>query len=143
MKLTLSFFVVVLLIVACKRQDVSADAKIQKMLPGVWVSEARFASGDYTLSTITIAPDSSYVCTISIPGRTNGPRTISMEGTLRLENGFFIDTITKNSQTNSSVPSTNRCRVARIDDHELVLDYERLPGTVYPTNEGVFRRQIK
>jgi hypothetical protein len=80
-KMTLSFFAVVLLISACKRQDPSTDDKMQKMLQGTWTSEARFANGGDTVSTSTIAADGSYVCTIDIPGRTNGPRTVRIEGT--------------------------------------------------------------
>jgi hypothetical protein len=142
-RFTLSFFAVVLWVTACKRHEDSADDKIRKKLPGIWVFEARFARGGDVVSTTTVAPDGSYVCTIAIPGRTNGPRTISMEGTFRVENGFLIDTITKNSQTNASVPSTNRGRIVRIDDRELVLDDERLPGVVYATNEAVYRKQTK
>ena len=64
MRFTLSFFAVVLLVTACSRHQDSADDKIRKKLPGIWTFEARFASGYDTLSTITVSPDSSYVCTI-------------------------------------------------------------------------------
>jgi hypothetical protein len=142
-KLTLSLFTVVLLITACRSHKDTADDKLQKELSGTWMFEAKFARGGDTLSTLAVAPNGSYVCTIAIPGRTNGPRTVSMEGTFRVENGFLIDTVTKNSQTNASVPYTNRSRIIRVDDRELVLDDEKIPGTVQPTNETIFRRQTK
>jgi hypothetical protein len=143
-RFTLSFFAVVLLVTACSRHEDSADEKIRKNLPGTWVLEARYESGSDIRSTTTVAPDGSYACTLDLPGRTNGPRTISMEGTFRVENGFLIDTITRDSQTNArAVPNTNRSRVVRIDDRELVLEYERLPGFGYPTNQPVYRKQTK
>lgn len=128
---------------ACSRHEDSADDKIRKKLPGTWVLEARHEGGRDVWSTVTVAPDGSYTCTLDLPGRTNGPRTISMEGTFRVEDGFLIDTATKDSQTNSPLPYTVRSRIVRIDDRELVLDYERLPGFGYPTNQPVYRKQTK
>ena len=143
MKYIITFFAVVLLVTACSRHEDSADDKIRKKLLGTWVLEARYEGGSDMRSTVTIAPDGSYACTLDLPGRTNGPRTISMEGTFRVEDGFLIDTVTKHSQTNAKWPNTSRSRIVRIDDRELVLEYERLPEFGYPTNETVYRKQTK
>jgi hypothetical protein len=133
----------VLLVTACSRHEDSADDKIRKKLPGTWVLEARYEGGSDIRSKVTVAPDGSYACTLDLPGRTNGPRTISMEGTFRVEDGFLIDTVTKDSQTNAKWLNTTRSRIVSIDDREFVLEDERLPGFGYPTNQPVFRKQSK
>ena len=127
MTLTLSLFAALLLAVACKRHEESADNKIQKTLPGTWVFDARYASGSSNQCTVDVAQDASYVSTVVLPGRTNGPRSIHQEGTWRVKDGVLIDTITRDS----------------IDDQKLVLDYAKIPGVVYPTNQTVFRKQTK
>jgi hypothetical protein len=142
-RFALLLFASLLLATACRRHAESADEKIRKELPGVWTFEARYASGSEALCQFTIAPDGSYSSTITLPHRTNGPQVISMEGTFRIEDGFLIDTKMRDSQTNAPVPTTNRNRILRFDGRELVLDDEKIPGTVHPTNEIVFRRQTK
>ena len=143
MKPALLFFAVVFLATACRQHKDSADDKMQQELSGTWLFEAKYVQGGNLEQTITVAPDGSYTLTSTMPGRTNGPRTISMEGTFRVEGGVLVDTVTKNSQTNAPVPSTNRSRIIRVDNHELALDYEKNAWTVYPTNEAVFRKQIE
>ncbi len=143
MRLTLSFFAVLLLVAACKRHEESVDNKIQRTLPGTWVFEARYANGSSNQSTVEVAQDASYVCTLFLPGRTNGPRIIRQEGTWRVKDGVLIDTITKDSQTNARKPNTNYARIVSIDDQKLVLDYGKIPGVLQPTNQTVFRKQTK
>jgi hypothetical protein len=140
---TLSLLGALLLVVACKRQEHSADKKIQKTLPGTWVFEARYASGSSNQSKVEVAQDASYVSTLFLPGRTNGPRTIHQEGTWRVKDAILSDIITKDSQTNAPVPNTKYARIISIDDQNLVLDYVKIPGVVYPTNQTVFREQAK
>lgn len=105
--------------------------------------EARYSSGSDVQYTITVAPDGSYVSTTAIPDRTSGPRNTRIEGMLRVKDGVLLDTLTKNNDTNASLPKTSRALIVGIDDHELVLDYEKLPGVFYPTNQIVFRKQTK
>ena len=145
MRLTLSFFAVLLLVAACKRHEESADNKIQKTLPGTWVFEARYANGSSNQWTVEVAQDASYVSTCFLPERTNGPRSIQQEGTWRVKDGALIDIITKDSQTNAPTPNTNYARIVSIDDQKLVLDYVKIPGVVivHPTNQTVFRKQTK
>ena len=144
-RFTFSLFVLSLLAAACGRHEESADAKVQNQLPGVWVSDAQFASGHVIHSTITIAPDGSYLTRMDIPARTNGPQIVNVAGTFRMKDGFLIDTLTNYSDTNINPanPITSRARIIRIDGRELRLDYETNTWSVYPTNPTVFRRQIK
>jgi len=148
MRLTtpLKLLVLVLLISACTRQDetgLSPDANMQRKLCGVWMADCNYSSGTVVSNTITVAPDGSYVARLSIPGRKYGPRDIEQRGVWRVEPGFIIDTVTNDSQTNAIVPSTNRFRVLRVNDSELVVEPEKIPGVGYPTNQTIFRKQTK
>ena len=135
--LALTFFAALLLATACKRQEVSEDAKMQKMLSGVWTADLEIGG----ISTITLAPDASYICTLTVPGRTNEPRIFNSEGTFRVHEGNLIDTMTRYNRTNLSVPLTNRAQIVRLDHRELVLVYDPTLGASGPTNPVVFRRQ--
>lgn len=92
---------------------------------------------------VEVAQDANYVSTVFLPRRTNGPRSIQQEGTWRVRDGVLIDTITKDSQTNAPTPNTNYARIVSIDDQKLVLDYVKITGAAYPTNQTVFRKQTK
>jgi hypothetical protein len=143
-KLTLSLFTVILLLTACRQHKESADDKMQKALAGTWIFEGKYASGDNHEQRISVAPDGNYILTIIRPGRTNGPRPISVEGTFRVEGGFLVDTLTKVDQTNAPVLTPTRIRIIRIDGREFVLDNESLPSwTVNPTNQIIYLKQTK
>jgi hypothetical protein len=134
----------VLLFTACRQQkpSPSSDEVMLKKLPGIWTCEYKYPSGGDSKSTIRVATDGSCQSTLSIPGRKLGPRSIEQSGTWRVENGFLVGTITNDSQTNAVVPSTNRYRILRLDDRELVLEHlEKVPGVMYPTNQIVFSKQ--
>ncbi|HET7626343.1 MAG TPA: hypothetical protein VFM25_13880 [Verrucomicrobiae bacterium] len=140
-KFTLLLFVLLLLVTACHRHADSADEQIRRQLPGIWTFDARYADGNEALCRVTVAPDGSYSSTITLPHRTNGSRVINMEGAFRVEDGFLIDTVTNDSQTNASM--TFRSRILRANDHELILEDEKIPGVVYATNTIVFRKQTR
>ena len=135
------FLAVVLLMTACRQHKDSADEKMQKQHPGTWFFEAKYAQGNEE-ETLAVAPDGSYTLAVYMPGQTNEGhvRAVNLEGTLRVEDGFLIDTVTKST---SGVAITNRARIIRINDRELAIEYERLPGVVYATNQTVFLKQIK
>ena len=143
MRFTVLFFLVILMVTACREHKDSADDKKQKQLSGTWMFEARYARGHNAEQTLTFGPDGSFAVRISRPSRTNGPRIITMEGTFRVEGGFLVTTLTKDSQNYASIPGTNRFRIVRIDGGELELDEETLPDGVYPTNPIVYLKQRK
>jgi hypothetical protein len=144
MKFTLSFLAVILLVTACRPHKDSADDAMLKVLPGTWLWEAKYAGGSKQENMLTVAPDKSFTLTITVTDRTNGPPTIRMEGTFRIAEGILIETITIDSQTNAApLPRTNRTRIVRIDERELVLDCDKMPGVAYATNEIVFLKQTK
>jgi hypothetical protein len=138
-RLALTFFAALLLATACKREEVSGDAKMQKMLAGVWTADLEIGG----ISDVTVAQDGRYFCTLTVPGRTNEPRIFNSEGTFRVHEGNLIDTMTRYNRTNRSVPLTNRAQIVRLDRHELVLAYDPTLGASGPTNPVVFRRLTK
>lgn len=115
---------------------------MRNKLPGTWVFKPKYANGGDETITTKVALDGSYVTTISLPTRKLGPRIIRQVGTWRVEDGFLIEEVTDDSQTNASVPYTSRTRIVRVDDHELELDnQQKSPGIVSPTNQIILRRQ--
>ena len=148
-KLALMFFAAVLLATACKRQNVSGDAEIRKLMPGVWKLESPGHTGVPSMisspftSELTVAPDLSYHCILTIHARTNGPRTFHIEGTFAIRDGALNDTTMKSSGTNLPVPIVSTGRVVRIDQQEWVMAYGPMHGGSGATNLPVFRRQIE
>src|SRR5689334_19715507 len=100
-----------LLLTACSRQERSRLSPNQEMgnkLSGTWVFEPIYTNGDRDHKyTTTVALDGSYLTTIEMPHRKLGPRIIRQEGTWRVEDGFLIEVLTKDSQTNTWLPITN------------------------------------
>jgi hypothetical protein len=144
LRLTFLSVVLLLLATACKKQEVAVKAALPENLPGVWVFEASYANGDKAQRTVTLAPDGNCVSTISGPGGTAGPLAGSQEGKMRVEDGYLITTVTKDGlTTNVAGLYTNRARIVRMDDRELVLEEEQVPGAVYATNQMVYRKQAK
>ena len=145
-RLILLFFAVVVLVTAFRQHKNSANDRTQKQLSGTWTFEAIYPGGRKVELTHTFAPDGSFVETI-IPNSTNGARIVSFEGTFRVEGAFIVETTTNEATmqppTAHYPQSTERIRIARIDDRELVLHYEKRPGFEYPTNPSVYLKQTK
>jgi len=106
----LPFIAVSLLLTACGR----GDSKAQHDLTGTWI--ANYSNGRH--STIAIRTDGNYSC--KIEGYTNGP-TVTIQGRMRVNDGFIVDTCTKHSSTNARVPFVTHIRIVRMDDRELVV----------------------
>jgi hypothetical protein len=141
------FLIPALLLTSCRREEksrLSPKQEVSNKLAGTWVFEPKYAYGSSEQKeTVTVASDGSYITVINLFNRKIGPRTIRQEGTWRVEDGFLIDTITKDTQTNCSVPRTSRFRIVRIDEGELELDdTEKGPGAVYPTNQLIWHKQM-
>ena len=83
-------------------------------LAGTWVVDM----GGNVQQVITVALNGSFVCQVG--GFTNG-ETVRLEGTEQIKNGFLVSICTYDSQTNVLVPWTDRARIVRMNDHEMVL----------------------
>jgi len=111
-------------------------------LVGVWTAKVGFASGDEVSTTITVAPDGSYVCSSKGHSGRFGNFESRLAGVIRVEDGYLIDTITNDSRRDAKVPETTRNRIVRLSGDELVLDPVGRPkDNDQPTNEFVYRRQ--
>src|SRR5215469_18482705 len=82
------------------------DGRVRKMLAGTWA----VSWGDVAHSTNVVSADGTYECRITDPP---GGRIIELEGTLRVEDGFLIDTMTRNNLPNVHLPRINRGRIVR------------------------------
>jgi hypothetical protein len=101
-------------------------------LTGTWIVDL----GNNLSSKTVVKPDGSYVCQIT--GYTNGKvETIAGFFEVVKTNGYLIDTMTQNSNTNAVVPHVSHAQIVQFDASELVLLWE---GT---TNEVVLRMRNK
>lgn len=64
-----------------------------------------------------------YVCSGSVTS-TNVARPFMIRGTMKIEDGFVVDTMTKHSNTNATLPQTSRGKIIRQTDRELVARWE-------------------
>ena len=92
------------------------DGRVRHVLAGTWA----VSWGDLAHSTNIVRADGTYQCRIADP---LSGRSIELEGTLRVEDGFLIDTMTVNSLPNVHLPKMNRGRIMRADANEMVVDY--------------------
>ena len=135
-----------LMVTAFRQHRNSANDRTQKQLSGTWTFEAIYLEGHKVELTSTFTPDGSFVETI-IPNSTNGARIVTFEGTFRVEGAFLVETTTNEATMDPPTAhypqSTERIRIVRIDDRELVLHHEKRPGFEYPTNPFVYLKQTK
>jgi hypothetical protein len=74
-------------------------------------------------STTSLDSAGRYVCNGSVTG-TNGVRTFKIKGTMKIEDGFLVDTYTYYSNTNAPVPHTSRAKIIRRSESEVVARWE-------------------
>ena len=138
MKFALIFFALSLLLLGCHRQN----ATVHNNLTGTWLFETNYSDGRKFESTTTIGSNGTYFCHINSLGRSNIFKEFDLEGTLQIQDGFLIDTMTKHSgQTNVNLHSVTREQIIRFSDHELVVKFEEYANQ-NPENwrEAVFRK---
>jgi len=116
MRLMLAFIALSLVLTSCGR----SDAKSQNQLTGTWIAD--FPNG--VRSTCIVHADGSYFAQIA--GFTNG-RVVSLEGKLQLKHGVLLDTCTKHSDTNATVPFVAHGYIIRMNDREIVAKWEGSP----------------
>jgi hypothetical protein len=137
MKLPLAVLTLAFLLAGCSRKG---DAWIRKELVGTWASAGSYANGSTFKSTMTIARGDNYVCEVVVHSESGPTRTVKIEGTLQVRDGVLIDTMTKHSNTNAVLPMSTRRRIVRIDEREMIVNWDSSLGLVSGTNELVLRR---
>jgi hypothetical protein len=121
-----------LALAGCSRRNADPPAVID----GTWSFARNMPGGGQFQSTTAVARDGHYVCQISIVSSNHSSKEgVEFQGTFEVKDGFLIDTINKDSQTNGRVPRTSRARIIRMNDREMVVKYEE------SDTEAVFRRQ--
>lgn len=132
MRFVLLLSVVNLALVSCSRRNGDPQAAIA----GTWLLARDIPGGSHFQSTTIIARDGHYVSQISIVHSNHPSRNAAeFQGTFEIKDGLLIDTINKDSQTNSRVPRTSRARIIRMNDREIVVKYEE------QDTESVFRKE--
>jgi hypothetical protein len=118
-------------LMAYNRSDVS-DANIQRKLTSTWVVDMTHD----VRGTNIIHSDGHFEAQVSgIPDCAN----ITTEGTLFAKNGILIETVTKFSPTNTSVPFVLHGHIIRLDDNELVVNWDNVPNRTVTTSRKVER----
>jgi hypothetical protein len=132
----------VLLLSDCSRRGEVED---RKKLTGTWLVEGSYPKGGDFKSTITIDSDGHYVCQVLATSPDDSvTRTGNLAGTFEIKHGVLTDTMTKYSNTNLAQPIISQFWIIRMDDRELVVKWKPGEGEAdYPTNEFVFRKEIK
>jgi hypothetical protein len=103
----------ILILVGCGRKT-QDDALIQRQLAGTWIGD-----GGVVITTNTIDVDGRYS---SVVVQSNVV-VARLEGTLKVRDGFMINTITNHSQTNLELPIICRATMIRLSNSELVLKW--------------------
>ncbi len=123
-----TLIMLILLLTACGQRHpspVTSDRDIQKRLAATWIFETN-RDGEQFRSITVIAPDGGYVAEATVV-RSNVTQRFSESGTILAKDGVLIETMTRHSSTNARVPLVNRKRIVRLDDRELVVQYEERP----------------
>jgi len=132
MKISLLLFISLFLLAACAR---ASDAEIRKNLPGVWRMFQSPQQDRSMMSIVTFAPSSDFTNQIIFPG---AAREIDMVGTLQVQDGYLILTITKSSQkTVAQLPIVLRSKIIQADIGQFVVVAD---GT---TNRQTFKKETK
>jgi hypothetical protein len=94
-KITTSFFTLILVLVLCGcHKEQATDAALQQKLTGTWKVEVRGSNGSSdTRGTFTVAADngcrSELVTTVS-----NEARPVTLQGYVRIQDGYLVETTT-------------------------------------------------
>jgi hypothetical protein len=118
MKIASLLLLLAAILAGCKRQG-SPSA----LGPGTWTCEVDYPNGGHFESTTSFDPAGRYVCNGSVSS-TNGTRTFTIQGIMKIEDGFIVDTFTNHSNTNASLPHTSRAKIISQNEREIVAKWE-------------------
>jgi hypothetical protein len=113
-----------------------SDAKVLKMLPGVWHVDANGGSSADWHSTMTVASNGHYVSKIISHDDAGRMHAFELEGSLQVKAGYLIETITKSTLKGPTAPMTNRSRIVRVKERTLVVKSENM------TEESIFTKDV-
>lgn len=119
MRVASLFLVLAAILAGCKRQQGSAPS----LSAGTWTCELDYPNGGHFQSTTSLDSEGRYVCSGSVTS-TDGVRPFTIKGTMRIEDGFLVDTYTNHSNTNASLPHTSRAKIIRQSEREVAARWE-------------------
>ena len=100
----------------CKRHGSALSA-------GTWKCELDYPNGGHFQSTVILDSQGRYVSNGSVT-TSSGVRAFTVEGTMKIEGGFIVDTMTKHSNTNATLPHTSRAKIISLSKGEIVAKWE-------------------
>lgn len=135
--MSLTGALVLLLLLGCRSASsskdvahVSEDAKLRQRITGNWT----LSLDDDVKSRIVFGSHGDYACKVI---GSDGKLIAQLEGTFEIKDGFLVETVLKDSQTDATVPRTSRAAIVRTGAQELVLT------RADTGNEVVLRKESK
>ena len=136
-KSPLGLLTLILVLGGCHR---SPDLENRKSLAGTWISSRNFPEGGDFRSSTTIDQSGNYAADLLVHFH-GGTQSFQMRGTMVISNGMLVDTMVAYTSTNApNLPRTDRARIVRFTENELVVNYGGDHGM---TNDVVLRREGK
>jgi len=140
MKFALTLLALGCLLLGCHKYG---DAKIRSSLPGTWSFEQNFANGNKYESEIIVASNRDFVCHITMHGQSNLVWHYELTGSIQIKAGYWIETVTRHSDTNAKLPMISSFKIIRADEHELVLESKFMEQELPNGGERVFQKRTK
>ena len=107
-----------------------SDAAACRRLIGTW-EVSPYSQNPYVRSTVKYGPDGTWVQELTCS--TNN-FVLNQQGTWKVKNGVFTETITNSTSTNLPVPVVaTHMRIVRLDDREFVTKSGDDPRMIDPT----------
>ena len=106
----------------------TSDAEVSKNLPGAWhvVPSSAEQSGNKII--FTIAPNGDFTRHgVSSDGVHS---SLDVAGTLKVQDGYLIETITNSSQRGARLPRVTREEIIRANDHEIVFTVKGMTNQI-------------
>ena len=76
---------------------------------------------------MTLDSEGRYACNGSVTS-SNWVRAFTVQGIMKVEEGFVVDTMTNHSNTNAVLPHTTRAKIISLNEDEIVAKWEGLEG---------------
>ena len=125
MKFTLPVIVLGIILTGCSKAP--SDAEVSKNLPGAWHVVPSSAEQNGNKIIFTIAPNGDFTRHgVSSDGVHS---SLDIAGTLKVQDGYLIETITNSSQRGARLPRVTREKIIRANDHEMVVVIEGIGMT--------------
>jgi hypothetical protein len=104
----------------CKKTQGSSASALSA---GTWVCKVDYPDGGHFESALTLDPSGRYACNGSLTS-SNRVNPFIIQGIMKIQDGFLIDTWTNHSNANAPIPHESRARIVRQSEREVVARWE-------------------